>query len=90
MHRDGDHFGSSVNLAAQLLSLSTADELLASRAVAEATREQFVRKRRGSERVPGLSDPVETYRLVGRPANGSERRLIAQGSTRTRLPTLRP
>jgi class 3 adenylate cyclase len=77
MHRDGDSFASSVNLAARLLRCRRPDELLASRAVAEATREQFVRKRRGSERVPGLSDPVETYRLVGRPANGSERRLIA-------------
>lgn len=66
MHRDGDYFGSSVNLAARLLSLSAADELLASRAVAEVTREQFAWERGGSERVRGLSDPVETYRLVGR------------------------
>lgn len=63
LYREGDYFGSSVNLAARLLGLAGGGELVASGAVVEATAEQFDWGRRRSRRVRGFSEPVEYSRL---------------------------
>lgn len=63
VYHDGDYFGGAVNLAARLLALSGADELLGSRPVVESTRDRFAWEARGAAPVRGLDEPVEIFRL---------------------------
>jgi adenylate cyclase len=63
--RDGDYLGRAVNLAARLVDVAAADELLASDVVAEATRSEFEWKHVGLEPVRGFVEPVDVWRLVG-------------------------
>ena len=60
--REGDYFGSAVNLAARLLALAERDELLATAPVVEQCPghewEHF-----GTERVRGVSGNVQVFRL---------------------------
>jgi adenylate cyclase len=63
--RGGDYFGGTVNLAARLLGLSGTNELLATAAVAESTRDRFEWETRGTTHIRGFRDPIEIYRLVG-------------------------
>jgi adenylate cyclase len=60
--REGDYFGSAVNLAARLLALAERDELLGTAPVVERSPE-FEWEHCGSERVRGVSDEVDVYRL---------------------------
>lgn len=60
--REGDYFGTAVNLAARLLARAERDELLATTPVIERCS-QFHWEHCGSERMRGFSDPVEIYRL---------------------------
>ncbi len=60
--REGDYFGSAVNLAARLLALAEADELLATTPVVERCS-QLHWEHCGSERMRGFSDEVQVYRL---------------------------
>jgi adenylate cyclase len=63
--RGGDYFGRAVNLAARLLGLSGTDELLGTRAVADATSERFDWEPRATTLIRGFRDPIEIFRLVG-------------------------
>jgi adenylate cyclase len=65
LHRDGDYFGRTVNLAARLLGLSGTGELLATRTVAQSTEDRFVWEPRTTTHIRGFRDPIEIYRLVG-------------------------
>ena len=67
--RDGDYFGTVVNVAARLLAKAQRDDLTATRAVAEATASQFAWRHVGASDVRGVSEPVDVYRLLG-PAPG--------------------
>ncbi len=60
--REGDYFGAAVNLAARLLALAERDELLVSAPVAERCS-QFPWEHCGSERVRGVSEEIEVFRL---------------------------
>jgi len=62
--REGDYFGGAVNLAARLLVLAECDELLATDPVVRQCP-QFEWEHCGSERVRGVSDEVEVFRLRG-------------------------
>ena len=67
--RDGDYFGTVVNVAARLLAQAQRDELVATRAVADATESRFEWDSAGAGSVRGVSEPVEVCRLRGpRPA----------------------
>ena len=60
--REGDYFGAAVNLAARLLTLAERDELLATAPVVERCPE-FEWEHFGSERMRGLSNEVQVFRL---------------------------
>jgi adenylate cyclase len=61
--REGDYFGSSVNLAARLLALAERDELLVTAPVAERCS-GLTWEHCGTEQMRGMSDEVRVYRLV--------------------------
>jgi adenylate cyclase len=63
LYREGDYFGSAVNLAARLLGLAGRDELLASEAIVRATAGRFDWESRGSQDIRGFGEPVCVYRL---------------------------
>ena len=65
LHRGGDYFGRTVNLAARLLGLSGTDELLATRLVVESTGERFEWEPRVTTHIRGFREPIEIHRLVG-------------------------
>lgn len=60
--REGDYFGTAVNLAARLLVLAERDELLATTPVVERCHE-LEWEHCGSERVRGFSGEVRVFRL---------------------------
>jgi adenylate cyclase len=62
--REGDYFGSAVNLAARLLTAAGRGELVATRPVIQATEGRFTWESRGSEHIRGIAEPVEVFRLV--------------------------
>lgn len=63
LYREGDYFGSAVNLAARLLGLAGRDELFASEAVVHATAGRFDWESRGSQDIRGFGEPICVYRL---------------------------
>jgi adenylate cyclase len=65
LHRGGDYFGRSVNLAARLLGLSGTDEMLGTRSVVDTTSERFRWEPRATTHIRGFHDPIEIFRLVG-------------------------
>lgn len=68
LHREGDYFGSTVNLAARLLGLAERNQLVASEDVVRETSDQrFGWEPLGTRRVRGLSEPVSAYRLIPDP-----------------------
>ncbi len=69
LYREGDYFGSAVNLAARLLGLAGRDELFASETVVHATADCFDWELRGSQDIRGFSQPVCVYRLPVAPAS---------------------
>ncbi len=64
LYREGDYFGTVVNLAARLLDLAGRNQLVASEAVARATERLFDWEPLGSHHVRGMSEPVEAYGLA--------------------------
>ncbi len=60
--REGDYFGSAVNLAARLLALADRDELLVTAPVVERCPD-LDWEHCGSERLRGVSDEVDLFRL---------------------------
>lgn len=64
LRREGDYFGAAVNLAARLLALAERDELLATSPVVEHCGD-LEWEHCGSERMRGLSDEVQVFRLRG-------------------------
>jgi adenylate cyclase len=62
--REGDYFGTAVNLAARLLAAARRDELLATRPVVERTVSGFEWEPAGAHRVRGVTEPVELFRLA--------------------------
>lgn len=65
--RDGDYFGSTVNLAARLLAAGDRHEILATRSVADATESGFSWQSAGVLSIRGFAEPVEAFRLARRP-----------------------
>lgn len=65
LHRGGDYFGRTVNLAARLLGLSGTSELLATKEVVESTSDRFAWEPRVRTHIRGFRDPIEIHRLVG-------------------------
>jgi adenylate cyclase len=63
--RDGDYFGHTVNVAARLLDVATAGELLATEDVARSTAADFKWSHVGLEHIRGLADPLDVWRLNG-------------------------
>ncbi len=69
--REGDYFGGAVNLAARLLIVAGADELLATRPAVEAAGEDFAWEPAGSARIRGVAIPAEVFRLASAPERPS-------------------
>jgi len=65
VRREGDYFGSAVNLAARLLALAGENELLATRAAVEHAGDRFAWTSLGGRRLRGLREQVELFRLDG-------------------------
>jgi adenylate cyclase len=65
--REGDYFGGAVNLAARLLAAANRNELLGTRAVVQEAGEAFDWEPAGSQRIRGVRDAVEVFRLVRAP-----------------------
>lgn len=65
VRREGDYFGSAVNLAARLLALAGENELLATRAAIEHAEDGVEWEALGSRRLRGLREQVEIFRLGG-------------------------
>jgi adenylate cyclase len=63
--RDGDYFGSTVNLAARLLAAAGRDQLVVTAAVARATDASFEWEPAGVLRLRGFADSIEAFRLAG-------------------------
>jgi adenylate cyclase len=63
--REGDYFGSAVNLAARLLLAAERDQLVATRPVVDATGSRFTWDEAGTREVRGMAEPVELYHLRG-------------------------
>ena len=63
VRREGDYFGGAVNLAARLLALAGAGELLATRAAVDHARDLDTWTPLGRRRLRGLRAQVEIYRL---------------------------
>jgi adenylate cyclase len=60
--REGDYFGSSVNLAARLLGAAGRDELVATRPVVDRC-DDFAWEPAGARKVRGVAEPVDIFRL---------------------------
>ncbi len=61
--RDGDYFGQAVNLAARLLDVAGADELVATRPAVESTVDSYAWEPIGVRKMRGVAQPVEVFRL---------------------------
>jgi adenylate cyclase len=62
--REGDYFGSSVNLAARLLNAAGRDELVATGPVVENCGDDFGWERVGEKRIRGMDELIEVFLLV--------------------------
>jgi adenylate cyclase len=62
--RDGDYFGSAVNLTARLLDAAGRDELVATRPVVERTTDSCKWEPLGAHEIRGVAEPVEVFRLA--------------------------
>ena len=63
--RDGDYFGTVVNVAARILGAAGRDHVIATSAVAQATAGDFSWEDAGASYVRGVKGTVELCRLVG-------------------------
>ncbi|CAN5467079.1 adenylate/guanylate cyclase domain-containing protein [soil metagenome] len=65
LHREGDYFGNTVNLAARLLGLAERNQLVVSANVVRKTSDApFEWESLGTRQVRGLSEPIQAYRLA--------------------------
>lgn len=62
--REGDYFGSAVNLAARLLALGGRDELITTGVVVDATGSEFSWEPMGEKSIRGVAEPIPIYRLL--------------------------
>jgi adenylate cyclase len=62
--RDGDYFGSAVNLAARLLAAAGRDQVVATASVARATEASFSWQPAGVLRIRGFAEPIEAFHFV--------------------------
>jgi class 3 adenylate cyclase/predicted ATPase len=65
LHTDYDPIGHSTNLAARMESLASAGSILVSENTYRMTEGYFQFKDQGPTKVKGMSDPVNTYEVVG-------------------------
>jgi adenylate cyclase len=66
LSRDGDYYGSEVNLAARLADIAVPNEILASselRRYTEKATEDFAFEPAGRRQLKGFNDPIEVYSL---------------------------
>jgi adenylate cyclase len=61
--REGDYFGSAVNVAARLLDTAAEHELVGTQPIADACGAEFEWEPRGPVQVRGVAQPLETFRL---------------------------
>lgn len=61
--REGDYFGSAVNVAARLLDSADEGQLVATRPIVDACGDQFAWERTGPLWIRGVAEPLETFRL---------------------------
>lgn len=61
--REGDFFGSAVNLAARLLGAADRDQLVATRPVVEGCADGFEWEHVGAREMRGVAEPVDVFRL---------------------------
>ena len=61
--REGDYFGSAVNLAARMLNAAGRDELVATKPVVDACSADFGWDSMGAKRVRGMDELTEIFRL---------------------------
>ncbi|MGZ6725433.1 MAG: adenylate/guanylate cyclase domain-containing protein [Solirubrobacteraceae bacterium] len=64
--RDGDYYGSSVNLAARLLGVAQPDQLIATREVVDRTAVLYHWEPLGSREIRGIGQPVDVFCLSSR------------------------
>jgi adenylate cyclase len=64
--RDGDYYGSSVNLAARLLGVAQPDQLIATREVVDRTAVLYNWEPLGSREIRGIGQPVDVFCLSSR------------------------
>jgi adenylate cyclase len=62
MLREGDYFGSAVNVAARLLDTASENELIATQPIVDAC-EEFTWESAGLVRLRGVAQPLATFRL---------------------------
>lgn len=63
--REGDYFGSAVNLAARLLAVAGRNELVATEPVVEACDDEFEWMPLGLRHIRGVAERVEVFKLAG-------------------------
>lgn len=61
--REGDYFGGAVNVAARLLGVAEADQLVGTRPVVDACGDDFSWVPAGEVRIRGLAAPIEAFRM---------------------------
>lgn len=61
--REGDYFGTAVNVAARLLDAAKEHELVGTTAAVDACGDRFDWEEAGAVRIRGLAQPVSTFRL---------------------------
>jgi class 3 adenylate cyclase len=61
--REGDYFGGAVNVAARLLGIAEADQLVATRQVIDVCGDAFAWEPAGAVRIRGVAQPVEVFRM---------------------------
>jgi adenylate cyclase len=61
--REGDYFGSAVNLAARLLNAAGRDELVGTESVVASCGDDFDWEPIGARQIRGVDEPVEVFRL---------------------------
>ena len=64
VERDGDWFGSAVNVAARVAALAAAGEVLLTAATLEAAGDEMSARSRGTQQLRNIADPVEILALA--------------------------
>ena len=64
LYRDGDYYGRAVNLASRVAARSGPGEVLVTRQVVEAARDELTFERIAEARLPGFAAPIEIFRAT--------------------------